>query len=43
MVELINADDFFNVLEEHEVISAPKTQEKKDEMEEIKENIQDLL
>jgi hypothetical protein len=43
MLELINADDFFNVLEEHGVMRKATTKEKKEEQEKIKENIKEFL
>ena len=39
MVELITATDFFNVLQEHEVISTPETDEKLKSLQEAKDSI----
>jgi hypothetical protein len=43
MVELISADDFFNVLVEHKVIKKYTDSDKVRQLEQVKENIKELL
>ena len=43
MIELISAEDFFTVLEEHEVIDQPSARDAKDRLESAKESIKPLL
>lgn len=43
MIELISAEDFFTVLEEHEVIAQPSARDSKDRLEKAKDTIKTLL
>jgi len=43
MVELISSEDFFNVLEEHEIIRKPESKVEEKELTQIQENIKEFL